>query len=469
MDETEDRRWKVGELARATGLTVRTLHHYDDFGLLVPCERTSAGHRLYAERDVRRLYHILALRELGLSLEEIASLLDGENVSLVETVRRHLEQVDRELEHQHRLRRRLREILDALERAVEPAVDEFIDAMEAMTVIETEVADVVIHLPDKEADEPPPRLAREGYRVVLLKESSGERVLAIAIGAQEGDLLAAGLAEWSHPRPMGPDLTAQLLEAGGAHVERVVIESLREVQFYASITVSAGGESHEVDARPSDALNLAVRVGAPVFVAAEVLDQASVPSGVLAPQCGTAELDERYAEARREWRSLSPDLMRSLYPAEAAADFERFSKQAFRVSTLAQEEARARGHDHVGPGHVLVGLLREDDGLAARVLASLGVTLERARDQLAHSGGAGEESPPGLIPQAPEAQKVFELALGEEGTRRPNVVGTEHILLGLLRADEGALAGFGVEADTVREELARAVAPSAEGPSAGGA
>jgi bifunctional DNase/RNase/DNA-binding transcriptional MerR regulator len=450
MSESEDRRWKVGELARATGLTVRTLHHYDDVGLLVPWNRTSAGHRLYAGQDVRRLYHILALRRLGLRLEQIGSLLD-DDVSLVETVRRHLEQVERELEHQHTLRRRLRQILDALERSVEPAVSEFIDAMEAMTVIETIVEDVMIRLPADQSDEPPAPLAREGYRVVLLKERGAERVLPIFIGAQEGDLLAARLGEWSQKRPMGPDLTAQLLKAGGVRVERVVIAGVREMTFYATVTVTAAGESHEVDARPSDALNLAVRVGAPVFVATEVIDQSG-----LASRPGDAE--GRVADTQGEWRSLSQDIIRSLQPREARADWERFTKQARKVMTFAREEAWASAHDHIVPQHILLGLLREKEGLAAQALDSLEVTVERVRGQLQHPGSSLEGTTPDLMPTTPEAQEVLELALREELTRSPNAVDTEHILLGLVAADEAALLDFGVEADRVREEVSRALA-----------
>ena len=103
----DERRWKVGQLAAATRLTVRALHHYDELGLLVPSERTQAGHRLYSEDDVRRLYRIVALRQLGLPLSEIAALLDDEGLGLAETVRRHLDRVERELERQERLRRRL--------------------------------------------------------------------------------------------------------------------------------------------------------------------------------------------------------------------------------------------------------------------------------------------------------------------------------------------------------------------------
>ena len=186
MNGELERRWKVGELAKATGLTVRTLHHYDDVGLLVASERTSAGHRLYAEQDVRRLYRILALRRLGMRLDEIAAVLDDEGLTLLETVRRHLEQVERELERQQTLRERLRRLFAALERSVEPSAGEFIGAIEAMTVVEAEVEDVLVRVPAEEADEPPPRLGREGYRTVLLKEREGEQVLPIFIRAHEG-------------------------------------------------------------------------------------------------------------------------------------------------------------------------------------------------------------------------------------------------------------------------------------------
>ena len=129
-------RWRVGELASATGLTVRALHHYDRLGLLEPAERTTSGHRLYAEGDVRRLYRIVALRHLGLRLDEIASVLDQGDPGLTETVRRHLARVELDLDRQQRLRDRLVGILATLERSQEPSVDEFIDAVEAMTVID---------------------------------------------------------------------------------------------------------------------------------------------------------------------------------------------------------------------------------------------------------------------------------------------------------------------------------------------
>ncbi len=339
-------------------------------------------------------------------------------------------------------------------------------------MIEAKVEDVLITLRPEEVDEPPPRLGREQYRVVLLKERGGDRVLPIWIGAHEGDALVSGIVGEATPRPMSPDLTARLLKAGGARVERVVIESVRDNTYYATVTVTAGGESHEVDARPSDALNLAVRVDAPVFVAAELIDQAGIPEARLSffGESGGLAEPHPYDGTKRLWQSLSPELTRSLYPAEGAAVFERFTRQARQVITLAQEEARSLGHPHVRPEHILLGLLREEEGLAAGVLASLGITVERVRGQLTR--GLDEEGTDGFIAPILAAQQVFERALREEDTARPGKVGTEHILLGLMAAEEEALLDpaidLGVEVARVREETYRAISALAgDEPAAG--
>jgi MerR family transcriptional regulator, thiopeptide resistance regulator len=129
-------RWKVGELARATGLTVRTLHHYDEIGLLVPRERTYGRHRVYTADDVRRLYRILALRELGLGLDEIAEWLERGPGDPRDLVRHHLAQVDEWIGRYTQLRERLAALLATLSRQEEPSAADFLDAIEAMTVIE---------------------------------------------------------------------------------------------------------------------------------------------------------------------------------------------------------------------------------------------------------------------------------------------------------------------------------------------
>ena len=130
----DQRRWQIGELAKQTGLSARALRHYDELGLLTPSERSESGYRLYAEADVRRLYRVVALRQLGFPLEQIASVLEEGGLDLCETARRHLQRVEADLEQLRRLRRRLSVMVEALDRSEQPSVDEFIEATEVTNV-----------------------------------------------------------------------------------------------------------------------------------------------------------------------------------------------------------------------------------------------------------------------------------------------------------------------------------------------
>jgi ATP-dependent Clp protease ATP-binding subunit ClpA len=152
--------------------------------------------------------------------------------------------------------------------------------------------------------------------------------------------------------------------------------------------------------------------------------------------------------------------------------FERFSEPARQVVVLAQDEARALGHRHIGTEHLLLGLLRERDGLAARVLGSLGVTVESVRDRVGEIVGAGEFPVGNQIPFTPRAKKVLELSLREALVLGHNWIGTEHVLLGLVREGEGvgirALRELGLADETIRstvlEELGGPPYPTARWP-----
>ncbi|MFP5363958.1 MAG: MerR family transcriptional regulator, partial [Thermoleophilia bacterium] len=181
MDGPE-RSWKVGELARATGLTIRALHHYDEIGLLVPA-RTQSGHRVYGPDDVERLYRVLALRGVGMALQDIAAALDDDGASLVDIVRRHVAAVERDIERRRRLLDRLREMLAALERSPAPPVDELLGAVEAMTVVEATIEDIVTREPWDQGFE------MTAPCVVLLREAGGDRLLPIWIGEPEAAAL----------------------------------------------------------------------------------------------------------------------------------------------------------------------------------------------------------------------------------------------------------------------------------------
>lgn len=129
-------RWKVGELARQTGLSVRTLHHYDEIGLLVPSERSEAGYRLYAVEDVARLQQIKSLRQLGFSLEEIGALLDRPNLSPLHIVEMHLGRLEEQLALQRHLAERLRALAWKLSTAEQVSAAEFMQTIEVMTMLE---------------------------------------------------------------------------------------------------------------------------------------------------------------------------------------------------------------------------------------------------------------------------------------------------------------------------------------------
>ncbi|HLA80723.1 MAG TPA: ATP-dependent Clp protease ATP-binding subunit [Thermoleophilia bacterium] len=142
--------------------------------------------------------------------------------------------------------------------------------------------------------------------------------------------------------------------------------------------------------------------------------------------------------------------------------FERFTERARQVIVLAQEEARTLRHNYIGTEHLLLGLLREADGVAARVLGSLEVSLEEVRGEVARIVGEGEHESQGQIPFTPRAKKVLELALREALSLGHNYIGTEHVLLGLVRESEGVAArilnDLEVDADRVRQEVMRVLA-----------
>ncbi len=161
--------------------------------------------------------------------------------------------------------------------------------------------------------------------------------------------------------------------------------------------------------------------------------------------------------------------------------FERFTDRARRVVVLAQEEARMLNHNYIGTEHILLGLIHEGEGVAAKALESLGISLEAVRQQVEEIIGQGQQAPSGHIPFTPRAKKVLELSLREALQLGHNYIGTEHILLGLIREGEGVaaqvLVKLGADLNRVRQQViqllsgyqgkepATAGGPAAEAPS----
>jgi len=137
--------------------------------------------------------------------------------------------------------------------------------------------------------------------------------------------------------------------------------------------------------------------------------------------------------------------------------FERFTDRARRVVVLAQEEARMLNHNYIGTEHILLGLIHEGEGVAAKALESLGISLEAVRQQVEEIIGQGQQAPSGHIPFTPRANKVLELASQEGLQLGHNYIGTEHILLGLIREGEGVaaqiLVKLGADLNRVRQQV----------------
>jgi ATP-dependent Clp protease ATP-binding subunit ClpC len=137
--------------------------------------------------------------------------------------------------------------------------------------------------------------------------------------------------------------------------------------------------------------------------------------------------------------------------------FERFTDQARRTLVLAQEEARLLDHSFIGTEHILLGLIHEGEGIAARALRSLGISLEAVREKVEETIGPVGSAPTAAPPFTPRAKKVLELSLREALQLGHNYIGTEHVLLGIVREGEGVaaqvLVSLGVDLSRVRQQV----------------
>jgi ATP-dependent Clp protease ATP-binding subunit ClpC len=161
---------------------------------------------------------------------------------------------------------------------------------------------------------------------------------------------------------------------------------------------------------------------------------------------------------------------RSEQMRNASGSFDRFTERARKVLTLAQEEAQRFNHNYIGTEHLLLGLVREGEGVAAKVLSNLGIELTKVRSAVEFIIGRGERQVVGEIGLTPRAKKVIELAVDEARRLGHHYIGTEHLLLGLIREGEGIAAGvlesLGVNLEKVRSEVIKVLGPP-RGPSAG--
>jgi RNA polymerase sigma factor (sigma-70 family) len=216
-----------------------------------------------AQQEAVRLYYLD-----GLTLQEM-SLLVGAPLG---TVKARL----------HRARTRMRQVLGREHGGAQSSLS---CAEKEVTMVEVIVHDLMIYVPKDEALKPLQEYQKRGSMVlILLKERQGERVLPMWVGLPEGNALALQLMAVQTPRPMTFELMVRLLDVGSLQVEKVGVTRLHDKILYATLWVRVGNQVHEVDARPSDAINLALRMQAPIFVEPTVLAQAGLPPDRVLPE-----------------------------------------------------------------------------------------------------------------------------------------------------------------------------------------
>jgi uncharacterized protein len=255
--------------------------HSDEQDLLLRV-REAIGVLPPAQREAVLLHYID-----GLACDEVAQLL-GSSPGAIRV-------------RLHRARQQLREQL----------ADDFAPSQERerSTMSNVRIADVLVRVNDEQPPQPV-----SGLRIVLLADSEHDRILPIWIGSTEGDALALRLGGETTPRPLTADLLADVIRATGAQVELVSIHGHREKTFYATITLNTGDERHELDARPSDALNLAARLAAPITVAQHILDAHGLPTDEIPTTLANDEQAPCGDLPPGRWESVSAELLQTMYP-----------------------------------------------------------------------------------------------------------------------------------------------------------
>ena len=239
----------------------------------MPPRLTAVSPQHDAERNETRLAVLETLKTIAPALQKVVFLFYFDGLSILEIASDAGISEGAVKVRLHRARQQLRDKLKA-ERP------EMVPQTGRKRVISVTISDVVKFKPTETSVAGSPLAPGQYLHVILLKEEAGRRVLPIWVGPYEGESIATGIEKFSTPRPLTYDFVAHLLDAMGAQVQEVRVETLKDDTFYAVVKVRSGRVVREIDARPSDALAVAVRTGSPIFVAEDVMNAA----GKVAPE-----------------------------------------------------------------------------------------------------------------------------------------------------------------------------------------
>ncbi len=383
---------KIDEVPKQTRISVRTLHYYDEIGLLSPSHRTETGHRLYIDRDIIRLQQIMSLRQLGFSLEEIRECLENPVFSLQKVIDLHRTQLREQLVVSHTLLNRLNAIAKGLQTTQSVSVEHLIKAMETMTMSEE-------------------YFSPEQQEVLNARFREGE--------AKWQKLLTQIRTEMNKDTDLNNPIVQILARSWRSEMQTLIDGDL---EIYKSL----------------------VRV--------------YQREGIEAASLGTLD------SATFEYILKAVSFLSLAEEAELDISFKRFTPEAMQVISLGLEAVRHLNLNYFGTEGILLGLLAEGTGIAAVVLMAAGVNFEVVRlhsEQWTRSLAVTPDDIPANLPFTPRTVRIFELAVESALQLHQGQVGTEHLLLGILKEgeEEGGLAirilkeNFGIDLKHLEQQL----------------
>jgi RNA polymerase sigma factor (sigma-70 family) len=273
--------------------------------------------------------------------------------------------------------------------------------------------------------------ATENY-ILMLLDQPGRRVLPIWIGSQEGQQILLYLRQFSTGRPMTFQFMTRLLATSNVVLQEVRIDALKDDTFYATVSAHNGDGIHEIDARPSDAIALALHTGSSVYVTDEVMASAG------------RDLPQAFDQEAWQQISLSDEELEKVYgiiqpqPLDIEEERSRFTKQAETCWQRAQGEAKRLNHNYVGTEHLLLGLVYDSESLAAKVLREMDIEAEQVVEAVERFLGRGLQPYSGEPVISRRLGQVVQLAEEERRVLNHRFIGTEHLLLGVVREGKGA-------------------------------
>lgn len=387
---------KIGELAKQTGLSVRTLHYYDEIGLLVPSHRTEADHRLYGDEDIIRLQQILSLRQLGFALKEIRACLENPEFSLPQVIDLHLARLQEQMAVSRSLFTKLSQLTQQLQLSQSVAVEDLITTMETITMTQQyltqeqhDLLEARLHqggdewqhfltqarshlAEERDLNDPEVQQMAWQWRTSILGFVGGDLQLYEALTQlyqQEG----AEAASWG---TLDAPTLEYILKAVAMLSMREQLSGREELVGFALGRLTP--ETHAVLTQGQAAMR-ELQLN---FLGTEglLLGLLAVETSVAAQALGEQGVDFATAETLlRDWLADC-----ATTPAEIPAKMP-FTPRANRVLELAIQQAKQQGDDQMTPEHLLIGILQEGKtggSMAMRVLQTCGVDCDRLQQQL---------------------------------------------------------------------------------------